>query len=225
LRSNHREQWIDLDRNAIIKRYDRLATLIPLFDWVFCHPRDFRRTAVGEIDLSPGDRVLEIGCGTGRNFPHLSAAVGPTGRVFGVDISPRMLARARALCERHGFGNIELSECDAAEYLSPEPLDGVLFGLSYNTMPHHLAVLRHAWGLLRPGGRLVIMDSKLPAGLGGKLLRPFSIWLMKRTMLGNPDIHPWEDVARLTDQFQMREFVFGSHYICRGVKPHDAMAA
>ena len=91
-----------------------------------------------------------------------------------------------------------------------------MFGLSYNTMPHHLAVLHHAWNLLRPGGRLVIMDAKLPPGLGGRLVLPFSLWLMKRTMLGNPLIQPWEDLARLADAFEMEQFMFGSWYICRG---------
>ena len=91
--------------------------------------------------------------------------------------------------------NIELNECDAADYVAPEPLDGVLFSLSYNTMPHHLAVLRKAWEQLRPGGRLVIMDAKVPPGPGGKLILPFSLWLMKHTMLGNPLIHPWEELA------------------------------
>ena len=93
-----------------------------------------------------------------------------------------------------------------------------MFGLSYNTIPHHLAVLRHAWDLLRPGGSLVIMDAKLPPGLGGKLVLPFAMWLMKKTMLGNPLIRPWDDLARLTDKFEMQELMFGSYYICRGIK-------
>ena len=72
--------------------------------------------------------------------------------------------------------------------------------------------------LLRPGGSLVIMDAKLPPGLGGKLVLPFALWLMKRTMLGNPLIRPWDDLARLTDEFEMQELMFGSYYICRGIK-------
>ena len=99
-----------------------------------------------------------------------------------------------------------------------------MFGLSYNTMPHHLAVLHHAWNLLRPGGRLVVMDAKLPPGLGGRLILPFSLWLMKRTMLGNPLIKPWEDVARLAGTIEMEQFMFGSWYICAATKPLDAPA-
>jgi SAM-dependent methyltransferase len=85
-------------------------------------------------------------------------------------------------------------------------------------MPHHLLVLREAWAQLRPGGRLVIMDAKLPPGLGGRLVLPFSLWLMKHTMLGNPLIKPWEDLARLAGSIEMEQFMFGSWYICRAIK-------
>jgi len=213
-----RYRWVDYDRHSISSRYDRIAGLIPIFDWLFFQALGFRARAVERLDLKPGDRVLEIGCGTGRNLSFLQHAVGPTGRVHGVDLSPGMLARARALCERNGWDNVELIESDAVDYTPPEPLDGVLFGLCYNTMPHHLAVLRHALDQLRPGGRVVIMDAKLPPGLGGDLVLPFSLWLMKRTMLGNPLIRPWEDLARLTDRCDMEEFMFGSWYIARGIK-------
>jgi hypothetical protein len=63
------------------------------------------------------------------------------------------------------------------------------------------------------------MDAKVPPGLSGKLVLPFSLWLMKRTMLGNPLIHPWEELAALTDDLEMTERRFMSYYICRGVKP------
>ena len=212
-------QWVDQDQASIRQRYDRLAKFITFFEWLLFLPAGFRQHAVSRLDLGQGDRVLEIGCGTGRNFPYLSAAVGPTGRVTGVDLSAGMLARSRELCAHNDWHNVELVQCDAAEYSAPQPLDAVLFGLSYNTMPHHLAVLRQAWNQLRPGGRLVIMDAKPPPGLTGRLVLPFSVWLMKRTLLGNPYIRPWEDLARLTDTFEMNEFLFGSYYVCRGIKP------
>ncbi|MEA2987379.1 MAG: hypothetical protein QOG83_90 [Alphaproteobacteria bacterium] len=212
-------EWVDVDRDAITKRYDRLAGIIPFFDWLFFQPAGFRAKAVARLALEPGSHVLEIGCGTGRNLGHLREAVGPRGRVYGVDLSTGMLAKARELCDHNGWTNVDLIEGDAGEFVAPQPLDGAMFGLSYNTMPHHLVVLRQAWNQLRPGGRLVIMDAKLPPGLGGRLVLPFSLWLMKRTMLGNPLIRPWDDLARFTDEVQMEEFMFGSWYICRGTKP------
>ena len=212
-------QWVDCDRAAIVARYDRIAWLITFFEWLLFLPRGLRKVAVSRLSLRPGEKVLEVGCGTGRNFPYLSEAVGKTGRVYGVDLSPGMLRNARALCARSGFANIELTQGDGADFMAPMPLDAVFFSFSYNTMPHHLTVLRRAWNALRPGGRLVIMDAKLPPGLAGRLILPFSLWLMKRTLLGNPYIRPWEDLRQLGVNFARDEFLFGSYYICRAVKP------
>jgi hypothetical protein len=95
----------------------------------------------------------------------------------------------------------------------------VLFSLSYNTMPHHRIVLRRAWQQLRPGGHLVIMDAKVPPGLAGRLILPFNLWLMKRIMLGNPLIHPWEELGTVAEGVDMRECMFSSYYICSAMKP------
>jgi ubiquinone/menaquinone biosynthesis C-methylase UbiE len=234
-------QWVDCERAFIAQRYDRIAGLIGLFDWLFFFPPHLRGLAATRLDAKPGDRVLEIGCGTGRNFPHLRRAVGPTGKVYGVDLSTGMLTKARELCAREGWSNVELAHCDALEYIPPEPLDGILFGLSYNTMPHHLAVLRQAWKQLRPGGRIVILDGKVPDGICGTLALPFGLWLMKNTMLGNPFIQPWKDLAALVSEangedsdageaitgetFGMEQFLFGSWYVCWGRKPLHAPVA
>ena len=100
----------------------------------------------------------------------------------------------------------------------------VLFSLSYNTMPHHRTVLRRAWQQLRPGGRLVIMDAKVPPGLGGQLVLPFSLWLMKHTMLGNPLIHPWQELGAIAEHVDMSECMFSSYYICSATKPFAGAA-
>jgi demethylmenaquinone methyltransferase/2-methoxy-6-polyprenyl-1,4-benzoquinol methylase len=212
-------EWVDCDRTFIAKRYDRLAGLIPFIDWLLFVPPRLRKNAVTRLELREGERVLEVGCGTGRNFPHLRKAVGPSGRVYGVDLSPGMLRKALELCHYQEWTNVDLVECDAVDYVVREPLDGVLFSFSYNTMPHHLAVLQHMWNQLRPGGRLVLMDSRLPSGRFGELILPFSVWLMRRTMLGNPHIKPWEHLQQLPGEFEMKELLFDAYYICRVVKP------
>ena len=212
-------QWVDCERAFIARRYDRIAGLIGLFDWLFFFPPHLRGLAATRLKVNQGARVLEIGCGTGRNFPHLQAAVGAAGKIYGVDLSTGMLRRARERCQREGWTNVELTHCDAVEYIPPEPLDAILFGLSYNTMPHHLAVLRHAWKQLKPGGRIVILDGKVPHGLCGKLALPFGLWLMKKTMLGNPFIKPWKDLATISQNFAMEQFLLGSWYVCWGTKP------
>jgi ubiquinone/menaquinone biosynthesis C-methylase UbiE len=218
-------QWVDCDRSTVSNRYDRIAHLIPFFDKLFFVPWNLRKNAARQLGLSRGDTVLEIGCGTGLNFPHLQGAVGAEGRIYGVDISRGMLRKAQELGDSQGWQNVQLTECDVAAYTAPEPLDAVLFSLSFNVMPHHRAVLRHVWNQLRPGGRLVIMDAKVPPGWSSKIILPFSIWLMKRTMLGNPLIHPWEVLAEVADKVEMSESMFSSYYICSTTKPFSNAAS
>jgi protein-L-isoaspartate O-methyltransferase len=93
---------------------------------LFFLPPHLRRRAAARLNLKPGHRVLEIGCGTGRNFAFLREAVGPSGKVYGVDLSTGMLRRARALCRREQWANVELTHGDAIEYICCEPLDGIL---------------------------------------------------------------------------------------------------
>jgi ubiquinone/menaquinone biosynthesis C-methylase UbiE len=215
----HDIRWPTCDGALIRQRYDRIAAFIPVFDWTLFLPPGLRKRAVDRLELRPGDRVLDVGCGTGRSFPFLQDAVGSEGRVYGVDLSPGMLRKARKLCRRRRWANVVLIEGDAADYAAPGPLDGALFSFSYNTMPHHRRVLRQVWKQLRAGGRLVIVDAKLPPGMCGELVLPFALWLMKRTLLGNPFVRPWEHHAALVDDFKMEEFRFASFYICSGSKP------
>jgi demethylmenaquinone methyltransferase/2-methoxy-6-polyprenyl-1,4-benzoquinol methylase len=68
---------------------------MPLFDRLFFVPWNLRKNAARSLGLSHGDCVLDVGCGTGRNFPHLHDAVGSAGRIYGVDISRGMLRKAQ----------------------------------------------------------------------------------------------------------------------------------
>ena len=66
---------------------------------------------------------------------------------------------------------------------------------------------------------------RLPSGRSAKWMLPFGLWLMKHTMLGNPLIQPWRELAAPCDDFRMRKCLFGSYYICRAVKPSTEPAA
>ena len=78
-----------------------------------------------------------------------------------------------------------------------------------------------AWVCQSDGRKLsgAALVAVLVLGIGFALLvLPFSLWLMKHTMLGNPLIKPWEDLARLAGSIEMEQFMFGSWYICRAIK-------
>jgi ubiquinone/menaquinone biosynthesis C-methylase UbiE len=211
-------EWTDFDLRFIRQRYNRIADFFLFFEVLFLLPPGIRSKAVDRLQLRTGNRVLEIGCGTGRNLGLLRQAVGSEGHIYGVDLSEGMLEKAGKLCARQGWENVTLIHSDALNYTVAEKVDAVLFSLSYATMPHHKEVLQHAWDQLGQGKNLVIMDAKLPSGKLGKVLLPYTIWIMKRTVLGNPLIKPWDELSGLAQEFSMEELLFGTYYICRGRK-------
>lgn len=214
-----KSSWSDYDVPFVRRRYNRLARFFVFFEWLFLLPPGIRKRAVSRLELNPGDHVLEVGCGTGRNLSPLVQAVGAEGQVYGVDLSEGMLAEARKLRAKAGWRNVKLIQSDAAAYKVPVAVAGVIFSLSYAVIPHHREALHHAWKQLLPGGYLVIMDAKLPSNILGKLLHPFVVWTSKLTVLGNPDIRPWDELKELDDNVEMEEVSLGTYYICRARKP------
>src|ERR1700755_3041391 len=102
-------------QGANSRQYDRVARFYSTLEPLYLIFPLARRKAVAALGLKSGDTVLEIGAGTGRNFPYLVEAVGPSGTVIGVDASPGMLAEARKLIERRGWSNVQLLHQDATQ--------------------------------------------------------------------------------------------------------------
>ncbi|WP_049984779.1 class I SAM-dependent methyltransferase [Halobellus rufus] len=97
----------------IVREYGAWA---PVYDWfarATASVGGVRAGCVAALDLDPGDTVVDFGCGPGVNFPALREAVGPDGRVVGVDVTGPMLDRARALVERRGWTNVSVVRGDA----------------------------------------------------------------------------------------------------------------
>lgn len=159
-------------QSANTKRYDSIARVYSTLEPLYLIFPPARRRAVRALGLKPGDTVLEIGAGTGRNFPYLVDAVGPTGTIIGVDASSGMLAEARKLIERKGWSNVELHQQDATQLDVDREIDGVLFSMSYSAMPEPRPALARAWERLRPSARVVILDMGLTQGGPYRLLDP-----------------------------------------------------
>ena len=105
--------------------------------------------------VAPGESVLEIGCGTGATTVPLAEAVGPRGRVVGIDISEPMLAGARQRLADSGLGNIALVQADAQVHRFEAgrfDLIASRFGVMFFADP--VAAFSNLLPAARPGGRL-----------------------------------------------------------------------
>jgi len=108
---------------------------------------------VDELDVQPGERVLDIGCGRGAALLPLAEAAGPTGHVLGIDLSPRMVALTTA--DVRDLAHVEVRVADAgAPGLAPASYDVIASSLVLFFLPDPAAAVRSWAELLVEGGRL-----------------------------------------------------------------------
>jgi demethylmenaquinone methyltransferase/2-methoxy-6-polyprenyl-1,4-benzoquinol methylase len=139
--------------------YDKIATVYDLLAERSEQP--MREAGLKLLAAAPGETILEIGCGTGHCLVELTHAVGPQGKVLGVDISENMLDETRKLLSQEQLlERIGLHCCDAAHVpFADATFDGVFtsFTLELFDTPELPQVLSEWQRVLRPGGRLVVV--------------------------------------------------------------------
>ena len=118
-----------------------------------------RKAGLNLLEIIPGESVLEIGLGTGHSLVSLAKAVGPKGKVFGLDLSDKMAKVARENLAKAGLLERAKLRCGGATQLpyAPESLDAVFmsFTLELFDTPEIPKVLSECKRALRPGGRIV----------------------------------------------------------------------
>ena len=124
----------------------------------------------------PGETVLDLGSGAGIDCFLAARAVGPTGRVIGVDMTQPMLERARANARTHRFDNVEF-RLGEIEHLpvADASVDLIISNCVINLSPEKPAVFAEAYRVLRPGGRVLVSDLVLTRELAPAMRRSIEL--------------------------------------------------
>lgn len=142
-----------LEEKQVKRAYKIYAPAYDLvFDWIF---RPGRKTAVACLDVQENDRVLEVGIGTGLNLPLYP----PNCRLTGIDLSEEMLVKAQAKVEELRLGNVILKVMDAgAMDFGDNEFDRAMATYVISAVPDPVGVLREMRRVVKPGGRIVILN-------------------------------------------------------------------
>ena len=174
-----------------------------------------RERAVAALGLREGQRVLDVGCGTGLSLELLRGGVGASGVVHGFDQSPDMLERARARVSAAGWTNVHLHQICAQQLRIEEPVDALLFHYTHDILRSG-AALERLLGLARPGAAVAIAGIKYFGGW----LRVLNGWVYLKNAgyNGAPGelSTPWDRIAPRLEDWRFGETQFGMGYLASG---------
>lgn len=214
-----RQHLIEVYREKA-KHYDITSRLSPVPGYPV---QTQRRRAVQALRLRSGGTVIDVGCGTGQNFPLLEALIGAGGRIIAVDLTDAMLAQAQNRIATNRWPNISLMQVDAAEFEFPTEVDAILSTYALTQVPECADVIARGAAALATGGRWAVLDLKLPEAaphwltrLGASIVRPFASidqWLALR---------PWETIgAAMQEELSdasWTELFFGTAFLAAGTR-------
>ncbi|RKQ37663.1 demethylmenaquinone methyltransferase [Oceanobacillus halophilus] len=150
----------------IYKNYDSMNSIIS-----FQRHKAWRKDVMKRVKVEKGTKALDVCCGTGDWSISLSEAVGDNGKVVGLDFSQNMLSIAKKKKEELQLENLELIHGNAMELpFEDNSFDYVTIGFGLRNVPDYMTVLKEMYRVVKPGGKVVCLETSQPTAIGFKQL-------------------------------------------------------
>jgi demethylmenaquinone methyltransferase/2-methoxy-6-polyprenyl-1,4-benzoquinol methylase len=174
-----------------------------------------RLRTIAKLALAPGDAVLDVACGTGLSFAPIVEAIGPSGRLTGVELVPEMAALARARVMREGWRNVRVEVADMAAARLDGPFDAVLLHFTHDVL-RTPGALDAIFAACKPGARVAVAGSKLLPWW----LAPLNGWVRRinapyMTTFDGLD-RPWAPLERYVPDLRRESALGGIAYVGYG---------
>jgi demethylmenaquinone methyltransferase/2-methoxy-6-polyprenyl-1,4-benzoquinol methylase len=164
-----KEQRVHNVFEKISDNYDKMNSVISFQQHI-----KWRKDTMRRMDVQPGSRALDVCCGTADWTIALAEAVGPTGKVTGLDFSQNMLNVGIEKVKELGLDQVSLIHGNAMELPFPDnSFDYVTIGFGLRNVPDYLQVLKEMHRVLKPGGIAVCLETSQPILIGYKQLYYF----------------------------------------------------
>jgi demethylmenaquinone methyltransferase/2-methoxy-6-polyprenyl-1,4-benzoquinol methylase len=214
------EGWEDQRQKKIERLYRCWARIYEFVTPLYLLGNEsvLRRRAVQALALGPGGSVLDLACGTGRNFEPIQRDIGPYGYLVGLDYSTAMLEVARRRVEVEGWTNVALVRADAACSPLGLPFDAALCTLAMSVIPRWERALQGMVDQMIPGGRIVVADARHSGRVYARGLNPIAD-LLGWGAAADMGRRPWRALEKLVDDCQYEEWFMGFFYLAAGIAP------
>ena len=167
--------------------------------------------------LSNGSRVIDVGCGPGGSFPFLADAVGPQGKVVGIEISPLHAEMAQDRITANGWTNVEVLNASAKDAKPQGLFDGLLMFAAPDIYGSS-AELANLIPYLKEDARFAAFGAKLATAGFGRMLNPIIKTLYKLSFdtTPPPSTEPWHPLTADFDVLEIHEYFFGLMFLVTG---------
>ncbi len=201
------------NRSAALRQYRSRARI---YDFELALFEPVRQRAIDLLGLQSGDRVLDVGCGTGLSFTALEGLVGAGGAIVGIEQSPEMLERARARAAENNWHNVTLISASVEEAAIPIAAEAALFHFTHDIMRTRNAIA-NVVSHLKPGARVVA------AGLKWAPIRtmPLNLFVWNAALRSTSTLEglarPWSTLEALVPGLEVEQMLGGTVYVASGI--------